>query len=244
MGVNYCKGSYGVNITTDYNVENKTFEVSMGSEIYDADIRYTTDGSVPLLNSDRYHEPFIINQSTTIEAAIFEDGEMKEKASENKIVFHKGIGKAVAYENKWNTKYPARGEQTLVDGIRGSERYSDGRWQGFKGDDLVVEIDLDEPMKVNHVTTGFFQRQRSWIFLPEKVTVSVSSDGDTWIDQIVGHTISTSTEGEIIKGFSADFDNIEAQFVRVVGHNLKGCPDWHPGSGEDCWIFADEIVLE
>jgi len=216
----------------------------MSSEIYNADIRYTIDGSVPLMNSNRFNEPFIINKSTTIEAAIFEEGEMKEKTSENKIVFHKGIGKKVNYKNEWNPKYPARGEQTLVDGIRGSERYSDGRWQGYKGNDLVVEIDLGESMGVKQVTAGFFQRQRSWIFLPEKVTVSVSSDGSTWTDQVVDHSISASTEGEIIKDFSAEFNNINAQFVRVVGHNLKACPDWHPGAGDECWIFADEIIIE
>jgi len=196
------------------------------------------------MNSERYQGPFTINQSTTIEAAIFEDNEMKEKPSENKIIFHKGIGAQLTYQYTWNPKYPGNGDQTLIDGIRGSERYGDGRWQGFRGDDLVVEIDLGDPTEIKQVTVGFYQRQRSWIFLPEKVMVSISSDGNTWTDQLVNHTIPTSMEGEIIKDFSAVFSNAEAQFIRVTGHNIKHCPDWHAGAGDECWIFADEIIIE
>ena len=29
--------------------------------------------------------------------------------------------------------------------------------------------------------------------------------------------------------------------VRAVGHTL---PDWHPGAGENAWVFADEILIQ
>ena len=244
MGSNYCKGSYRVDISTEFNAESDHFEVRMGTEIFEAEIRYTVDGSEPTTGSDIYIEPFIIDQSTTIKAAIFENEKMKEKPSEKTIIFHKGIGKKVTYKHSWNPKYPGKGVQTLVDGIRGSERYSDGCWQGYRGNDLIVEIDLGEPMDVNYVTIGFFQRQRSWVFLPDKVTVSLSSDGSTWIDQEIENDIPAKSEGEIIKDFNAEFNNVKAQFVRVTGHNIKDCPEWHPGAGNECWIFADEIIIE
>jgi hexosaminidase len=34
-----------------------------------------------------------------------------------------------------------------------------------------------------------------------------------------------------------------ARFVRVRARNVGICPSWHPGAGEKCWVFIDEIVV-
>ena len=37
--------------------------------------------------------------------------------------------------------------------------------------------------------------------------------------------------------------NLESRYIRVIGMNLNKCPDYHPGAGGPCWVFADEIII-
>ena len=34
------------------------------------------------------------------------------------------------------------------------------------------------------------------------------------------------------------------RYIRVRAKNMGACPEWHPGSGGDYWIFIDEITLK
>jgi len=244
MGANYCKGSFAVDIITVYDTVSKQFMVNLRAEAFQPVIRYTLDGSDPDVNAKLYDGPFQIDQSTDIKAAVFKDRKLMEKPSVNRIIFHKGIGKKLEYGETWNPKYPAKGKITLIDGIRGSDRHSDGCWHGFKGNNLDVSIDLGEVIGINKVTVGFFQRNRSWIFLPDKVTVSLSTDGENWTDHEILNDIPADKEGEFIKDFELSFAETKARYLKVNGYNMGNCPDWHQGAGDECWIFADEIIIE
>jgi hexosaminidase len=47
MGANYCKGSFAVNIRTEYDTVSKNFMVDLSSEIFQPEIRFTLDGTDP-----------------------------------------------------------------------------------------------------------------------------------------------------------------------------------------------------
>ena len=66
------------------------------------EIRYTTDGSLPASNSALYENPILLNQNTTIKAALFIDQLIAGKVSEKTIFFSKAISK------KKHTPTPAR----------------------------------------------------------------------------------------------------------------------------------------
>ncbi len=36
----------------------------------------------------------------------------------------------------------------------------------------------------------------------------------------------------------------KARFVRVKAANLGKIPAWHPGAGDDAFIFVDEIFIQ
>jgi hexosaminidase len=48
----------------------------------------------------------------------------------------------------------------------------------------------------------------------------------------------------MIEPFKAKFDQVKGQYVKVLGKNRGTCPAWHPGAGDTCWIFADEVIVE
>jgi len=82
LGLNYCPGSYKIDITSTPDSTSNTILVSMESEIYNPEIRYTTDGSIPNTESEVYNNTFSVSPGTTIQAAVFVDGELMEKPTE------------------------------------------------------------------------------------------------------------------------------------------------------------------
>jgi len=77
LGYNYSPGSYKVDIVIRDSTESD-FKVVLQSEIYHPDIRYTLDGSRPILQSKKYAKPFIVPSGTKIEAAVFVKGKLME----------------------------------------------------------------------------------------------------------------------------------------------------------------------
>ncbi|MFC1734400.1 beta-N-acetylhexosaminidase, partial [candidate division KSB1 bacterium] len=77
INLNYCEGSYKVEIYTQKS--DKKVKITLESEMYQPDIRYTTDGSNPSLKSKKYTGPFQISQPAMIKAGIFKNGKLKEK---------------------------------------------------------------------------------------------------------------------------------------------------------------------
>ncbi|MBP6977972.1 MAG: family 20 glycosylhydrolase [Bacteroidales bacterium] len=243
LKVNYSRGSFAVNIFTATDSTSGGIQVELSSEQFKPEIRYTLDGSLPSKNSSLYTTPITLDSSAQVRAVVFEGDSMRERPTEKKIIIHKATGKQVRYETTWNNRYPGMASITLADGIRGSERFGDGYWQGFYGDNLEVMIDLGRLDTVQTVSTGFLQHTWSWIFLPVSVQVDVSSDNQSWKRFTVHNPVSPEDEGVIIRDFSVDTGKIPARYIKIIAENRGVCPPGHPGAGEKAWIFADEIII-
>lgn len=131
----------------------------------------------------------------------------------------------------------------MIDGKTGSEQFADGVWQGFLSKDLEVTFELEAARSLSSVSAGFHENTGVWIFLPKKWAVFTSLDGknfekagETTFEQPAENR-PARTERRII-----EFKAREARFVKIRAENLGLCPDWHPGKGQACWIFADEVV--
>jgi len=245
MGVNYSKGSYAVDIQTQYDAKVNKIHVSLSSEQPGIPIRYTTNGNEPTAASPQYTVPFDISANAYIKAGLFVDGKLKEKASEIPVIFHHAIGKPVEYVESYSSRYPASGPSTLTDGIRGNTNHRDGRWQAFLGADVEVIIDLGKEVPVRSVATTFLQNTRSWIFAPSMVEFSLSSNGKKWHSVYEKRSpLPEKAEGTLIQPFSNAYPlDAKARFIKVKAFSRGNCPDWHEGKGGECWIFLDEIVV-
>ena len=245
MKVNYSKGSFKVEVNTQVDKKSRAVRLILESEQLDIPLHYTLDGNDITAASPQYTTPVEITKNGVLKAGLFVDGHLKEKAAEMPLIFHLATGKPVKYLSEYSYRYPASGAGALTDGLRGTIDHHDGLWQGFLGNDLDVIIDLGHEMPVNSVQMNFLQNQKGWIFLPEVVEFSLSSDGKKYhsFNEVL-NTISPKLEQTFMQPFNFQFmANTKARFVHVKAKNPGKCPAWHEGAGEPSWIFTDEIVV-
>ena len=156
---------------------------------------------------------------------------------------HSGVGKSMMLENRAHKKYPGESSDALINGLGGTNNFRDVSWQGFEAEDMIATIDLGRIQKVNSIEVRFLQDQVVWIFLPQKVEIEHSIDGknfETIYESFPNNDYNLIQD--IFRYHTAPID-LESRYIRVKGMNLNKCPDYHPGAGAPCWVFADEIII-
>jgi len=241
-GFHYCPGNFTVAIKP--SSENGKLMVTLSSEIPDAKIYYTTNGTDPDATSNKYENPIPIDSSVTLKAVDIIGGKvMGVKPAEQKFVMHKAVGKNVTYTNPVSRYYPADGPNTLTDGVRGTTAVNK-YWHGLQEKDLIATIDMGTETSVKNISIGCLQRYSDWIFLPQSVTFEISNDGKNFTELgTVKNTISPDEKSPVIKNFTLNVRAQKARFIRATAKNLGVCPKGHPGGGQPAWVFADEIVV-
>ena len=157
-------------------------------------------------------------------------------------VRHLGAGASVVLAEPPNPAYAAGGAAVLTDGAFGSRDHADPRWIGFASEELLATIDLGQPRPVARVALDCLQAHSAWIFLPRRVEVSTSADGESWSAAGFLETAPDPDPERRAVALEVPVAAGPVRYVRVraEGHTL---PEWHPGRGENAWVFADEILI-
>lgn len=231
MDVNAFPLSYEIEATMKVDTLQQQIEVILDAEKYPAEIRYTTDGTVPTVESVLYTAPIIVKDSARIKAAIFEKGQLMGTPTEKKVDYHRGIGKSIRYNSKLYEGYMAGGMNALLDGYRGGFTYLDGRWQGYLND-LDAVVDMGEVTDIHQVSARFMQLTGPGVYQPGQVELLTSEDGENFASrQIILTTISPEASELAFQEYTFT-GNWKARYVRLKATEVnKG------------FIFTDEIIV-
>ena len=92
---------------------------------------------------------------------------------------------------------------------------------------------------------NFYRYINSWIFPPESVLVSASTDGKmfTELDSYSYAEEEMHIRGQEILSPSFSFSPVNANYLKVSVKNIGKVPHWHEASSEPAWIFVDEIII-
>lgn len=156
---------------------------------------------------------------------------------------HSAIAKKITLVNNAHEKYSGENVNALVNGVGGTLNFRDVSWQGFEAEDMVATIDLGQIQKVNSIEARFLQDQVVWIFLPQKVEIEHSLDGQHFESIYEYYPNNDFSLKQDIFHYKAMPENLKTRYIRVNGMNLNTCPDYHPGAGRPSWAFTDEIVI-
>jgi hypothetical protein len=142
-------------------------------------------------------------------------------------------------------EYPARGEQTLTDGLPGEADYSSG-WLLFYGADMVATLDLHQSRKLSAVTAGFLSDPRHYIFIPLSIRVEVSDDGSRY-REVGARQVPAIEEDFTVAPRKFSFPlpaGTQARFVRVSAACPTQLPAWRYHERKKPALACDEIMVE
>jgi hypothetical protein len=208
-----------------------------------ARIRFTVDGSDPGMNSPEYSSPVLLQKNTLLKAVAIREVKISRVTAVDFVKVLKV--KQIELANNPDEKYLAGGPLTLVDRQTGSGQYNDGKWLGFKGNDLIASLLFDDRLNVSRVSVGILNNPGSWIFPPERIRVLASVDGMNYTE--IGSFNRADRIDPIKSGryeISVKITPALTRFLKVEVYGAGVCPPGHPGEGDPAWLFVDEIIVE
>ncbi|MDR3267598.1 MAG: family 20 glycosylhydrolase [Tannerella sp.] len=232
-GIRHSQRTYALTPSIRVDTINKRLTVQLESEQTNPEIYYTTDGTVPTMKSLRYPaDGIVVRGSAQLCAAVYDKGEIRMPVCKQMADYHKAIGRPVTYTLSWDKAYPANAENTLTDGLRGSERHNDHLWQGFTTD-LDVIIDMRQMTTVSSFSATFIQSVGPGILTPEYVEVSLSEDGIRFEKALVIKNDVPETDRQLIfKKFHGVMKKKKARYIKVFAKNR-----------DNRFLFTDELII-
>ncbi len=241
LNINYSNAIFDIKTKVSPIETNDGISLELSLPSDEGEIHYTTDGTVPIINSIKYLNQVEIKKSILFKAAYFEKGEIKGNIIQQQFYVDKSTGKNITLLKEPNKSYNTGGAFTLVDGIKGRIPWYGKEWLGFLGDDMIAEIDLGSIQYISIVDVGLLNDENSWIYLPKKIEIYTSTDG-------IEYTLRGQANEDEIKRFGEDIlvhiEETKARFVKVKAINYGKIPNGKPGEGNDAWLFVDEIFIE
>ncbi len=207
-----------------------------------AEIFYSLKGDINK-NPIKYNKPIMLNSDAKIEAYAVSAGKKQSKTISAEY-FHIPDNRTVKIISKYSSHYSAGGDNALIDCVKGEAWFRSGLWQGYTGKDFEAIVDLLEIKDVNSVNVTFLQDVKSWIFFPKNVEILVSKDGNLY-SKVYESASKVSDEDYTVQvqEFKTKL-SVKARYVKVKAVNYGKLPDWHLSSGEDSWLFIDEIEIK
>ena len=104
----------------------------------------------------------------------------------------------------------------------------------------------EETQWLKKVSASFIQDINSWIWLPQFVEFSFSTDGLHYDNPIrINNPIDPKAEGAIIHEFSTRALIKRARYIKLTAKGMIDCPSWHKGYAYHgkAWLFVDEVTI-
>lgn len=237
QGVRYARSMY--NIQECIRPDSGALRVELACIRPDVEIRYTTDGGEPTARSARYEAPLRIDHSTTLRCATFRDGERMGEVLDLPLSFNKATARPLTGggANGW----------LLVNGLRGSDKYTDSEWCTWDScDEVSLTIDLGQRQPLQRLTAGCITNYGMAVHLPSWMGVDLSDD-NVHFTPAAERSFSPGEifrEGTFIEDLSYDLGGGEARYVRLRLRGAGVCPEDHVRPGQSAKLYLDEIIIE
>ena len=192
-----------------------------------------------------YTDPFYINKAEEISIYAKNSGKKSLIVKNAQFKKIKG-GRSIDLKSNYSNQYSAGGKDGLINYLRGGNNFRTGYWQGFYDIDFSAIVSLEEEETIHKVSIGALQDIQSWIWYPQSVTFSISSDGESFQPlKTLKNDFSDQEYGSFTHEFELSLSqSVKAKYVKVEAKNYGPCPKWHLGNGNPSWLFFDEITIE
>ena len=236
-GIVYARSMYNIQQTVT-SVDGH-LEVNLECIRPDVEIHYTLNGSNPAMSSHRYDGPIRVTKTQMVKAATFMNGKQMGETLDLQLTWNKATAKPLL-GNKKN-------EMLLVNGLRGSLKYTDFEWCNWnQNDSISFTIDLQGREILNKFTIGCITNYGMGAHKPKMIRVEVSDDNRTYhtMGELNFSPEEIYLEGTFRNDYSIDMGGVSARYVRVTAEGAGICPDEHVRPGQEARVYFDEVIIE
>lgn len=228
------------------NIFEDTVRVTLDFPFKTVGLFYTLDQASPTTQSYRYKgEPLVISESATLRVIAAKEGWENSPPVQASFVRRKWTPQSATLATPPSPKYPGDGAASLTDGKIG-EVYTEKTFIGYEGEHLTAILDFGNPIDFHRLSVHYAENNGSWVFAPHGLRVWTSGDGKNWSPSIHAQypvpAGMQETRAAILS--EAAPKPVRTRYLKVTVESLLKNPKWHPGAGQKCWVFVDEVLVE
>jgi hexosaminidase len=241
--LNYARSVYEIR-TAVSREEGQAAALTLSTLRPGSIIRYTTDGIDPGNSDDIYAAPIPLLADMTIKAAVFDQFKSISPVFSMDYRHHLGVGANISLSQEPSKYYNLGGAEALINGVIGHPRqFDDHEWLGWSGKDLEIVIALDSIRTISQMDLRFHFSPGQWIYLPRALALAVSLDGQKYRTVYSNRKLPSETTGRVWTWPLTWKKKVSAQYIRLQVQRYGLIPPGKPGSGNEAWLFMDEIQL-
>jgi len=221
-----------------------SISIKINTNLRNVELRFTLNGEIPDSSSTLYNEEILLLDNANLKVKAFKKGWLPSDVIERDYFKVKHNITNYTIKDKPDPRYPNASK--LFDLQEGSSAFRDGKWTGYNGYDLNTTIDLGQLREVNNISVNCLENVGNWIMFPAKMVVYASSNGATdfkKVGELILNEDPKDNTDSVVKRFTVNVNNTQAQFFKIIVKNPGVLPSWHPAAGNPSWIFVDEIFL-
>lgn len=186
--------------------------------------------------------------------AFFVDKNLDLKAANNKLTISTNVHwemnqdvDSVTFITNPNAPYDKDCEQVVMDQKIGNPaNYREG-WVGYFGEPMEMVVHTPKLSVANaELELSFSHNPTQWVFLPERIWISYSSDGKKYsepeqVSLPIKSVLEANRKARIFVVKKAIPNAKTVRHIRIVAEPVKQMPEWHSNPGEPSWIMIDEV---
>jgi predicted alpha-1,2-mannosidase len=206
----------------------------------DAEIFYSINGS----EFELYESPIPISEPISLSVNAVKDDKISHTLTTDFYKYDKNM--SVVLKHTYANEYSAGGNDALIDGMKGTQDFRSGSWQGTQKEDVIATVDLGSSKEVQQVSSSFLKDQRSWIFYPKEVIFEFYDENKKLLKTVSEKLPETGKEEIVaIHDVLIKTSVKNVRFVKMRALTYGKLPEWHLGHPYDgnAWIFVDEITV-
>ena len=191
------------------------------------------------------------------ENVLFEDF-FVDKSKEMKHIFPSNICRSLpdahriadplSLKSQPTAPYDKDPKRILLNDIIGNPADFYEGWVGYFGTPMVLlyENDLEWPDSLT-VNLSFAHHPSQWVFMPQKVLVSYSTNGKKYSkpEEVTLPFDPALKENDRPRVciLHHKIPNNKVKYIKIEAQPVEKLPEWHAAPGEKAWIMTDEINI-
>lgn len=236
-GIRYAKSVF--NPWLHHKGDSDKIKIWFTSELTSPEIRYTTDGETPLATSTMFTDTIVLDKTTVIKSAIFENGKRLGNVIERKFYVHKGVNALVRVGDEGEfTK-----NHKLVD-LNHGEFLEDGDKAWIHIDKPTnIHILLTKPTNISQLIINTPKMTLGGTYSMDKIEVFAKVEGKEVKVMEKDLSANTIEQGRniIVNNIPCKIDN--ATSLRIKVYNVKSIAKGHFSEGKSSTMNIDEIII-